>query len=249
MPGPARLVQQRRIGADHRTGHLRLPEIVDAVAKGLAVVGQDFPLRPGPGLGVQRLTRAGEDIKAGAVVLLDELLAHAHPHAHRGWRGEHVGDAVFLHQFPGDARIGIVGRALAHDLVTAGHERAVGDVGVTDDPADVRRGPPHRVAIDIEEGADDVVDADHVAAVDMNHALWGSGGAGGVEDEQGILGVHLLGCDGVGFVGDQLVEVDLAGIESGARAVVDHDMFHFGAFGDRGIDNRLQRDGLAAPGR
>lgn len=50
-----------------------------------------------------------------------------------------------------------------------------------------------------------------------------------------------------GLVGDQLVEVDLAGIESGARAVVDHDMFHFGAFGDRGIDNRLQRDGLAAP--
>ena len=55
-----------------------------------------------------------------------------------------------------------------------------------------------------------VVGADHVAAVDVDHALGPAGGAAGVEDVQRVLGVHHLGGAVDAAACHQAVEVGLA---------------------------------------
>ena len=88
---------------------------------------------------------------------------------------------------------GIVGNALEHDAGGAVAQRAVDDVAVAGDPADVGGAPVDVVLMIVEDHLVGHGGIEQVTAGGVHDALGLAGGAGGVEDEERIFGVHLLG--------------------------------------------------------
>ncbi len=88
---------------------------------------------------------------------------------------------------------GEAGGALVDDLGDAVGQRAVDDVGVAGDPADVGGAPVHvGLGFDVEHVVVGVGDLGQVAAGGVHDALGLAGGARGVEQEQRMLGVERL---------------------------------------------------------
>jgi hypothetical protein len=171
---------QRR---DQVAAGLGLPPGVDDRAALVA----DHAVIPLPGLGVDRLADGAEDAQALARGLLDRLLAGAHQRADGGRCGVEGGDIVLVDHLPEARHVRVVRDALEHQRDGAVGERAVDDVGVTGDPADVG-GAPVDLAVLVVEGV--LVrhgGEDQVAAGGVQHALRLAGGARGVEDEQRVL--------------------------------------------------------------
>ena len=94
---------------------------------------------------------------------------------------------------PEPAGIGVGGNAFEHDRGGTVQQGAIDDVGVARDPADVGSAPEyvaHMVVEDVLVGGGCV---DHVACGGVDDALGLARGSGGVEDEEGVLGIHLCG--------------------------------------------------------
>ena len=89
-------------------------------------------------------------------------------------------------------RVRVVRHALEHQRRRAVRERAVHDVGVAGDPADVGRAPVDLAVAIVEDLLVGQRRIDQVAAGGVQHALGLAGRAGGVEDEQRVLGAHRL---------------------------------------------------------
>ena len=144
--------------------------------------------------------------------------APLHVRADRGRRGVEDRHAVALDDLPPAVLVGEVGRALVHHRRGAVAERAVDDVAVAGDPADVGRAP---VDVGLGLQVEDVVvrrrDADEVAAGRVDDALRLRGRARRVEQVEQILGVHRLR-RARRVVGRRLVPPDVAAL--GHRHVV-----------------------------
>ena len=138
-----------------------------------------------------------------------QLLAVTHEHANGRRRGKHLGDAVSFHNFPSSFRLGPIDGSLAKDGGDAGAERAVDDVAMAVRPADVGSAPENISRFNVEERTEMVGGADHVSAVNVNHALGTSRGAAGVKNEERIFGVHLL-CRRLGGELEKIKIIDLA---------------------------------------
>ena len=179
-------------GADHDRAGLGLPPGVD---DGGAVATDDVAV-PDVGLGVDGLTDRAEDAQRGQVAGVGDLAALLHERADRGGRGVEERDAVLLDDVPPSATLGGVGGALVEHLRDAVGQRAVDDVGVAGDPADVGGAPVDVVVLEVEDRPVGVRGADEVAAGGVQDALGLAGGAGGVHDVERVLGVEGLG--GVG---------------------------------------------------
>jgi hypothetical protein len=81
---------------------------------------------------------------------VDELVALAHQRADRGGGGVELVDGMLFADLPEAARIGIGRHALEHQRRRAVRERAVDDVAVAGDPADIG-GAPEDVALVVVE--------------------------------------------------------------------------------------------------
>ena len=167
-------VHARQVG-QHRPAGLGLPVVVDdRHAERIA--------DPARGRLIERLAGQEQVAQRREVVLAQVLRVLLLQHAHRGRRAEHRRDLVVLDDLPPDAGIGPRRQPLVDDGRHAVDQRAVDDVAVADDPADVR-GREHRLA---GIGVVDVLhrrgERDAVAAGVALHALRRAGGAGGVED-------------------------------------------------------------------
>src|SRR5690606_1808737 len=88
--------------------------------------------------------------------------------------------------------------------------RAVEDVAVPGDPADVGRAPEHLAGPVVEHPLVGQRGEHQVAAAGVQHTLGLAGGAGSVEHEQRRLGGHLLGLAVVAGHLHQLVVPDVA---------------------------------------
>ena len=119
--------------------------------------------------------------------------------ADRGRRGVEHGHLVILDHFPEAARIRIGRYALEHDFGRADGQRTVADVGVPGDPAHVGRAPEDVARLVVERPLHREHGPQQVAAGGMLHALGLAGGAGGVEDEQRMLGVDPGRLAGIGL--------------------------------------------------
>ncbi len=176
---------QRR---DQVAAGLRLPPGVD---DGAALIA-DGPVVPLPCLGVDGLAHGAEDTQGLAGGPMDGLVAGPHQGADGGGRGIEDGDLVLVHDLPEAGDIRVIGDALEHEGDGPVGQGSIDDVGVAGDPTHVR-GAPIDLPLPIVEGV--LVGhggEDQVAARGMQHTLGLAGGTGGIEDEQGVLGVHCL---------------------------------------------------------
>ena len=128
-------------------------------------------------------------------------------------------------------------------------QRAVHNIAVTGDPADIGGTPVNVAIVIIEHVLMGHRRVDHVAAGRVQHALRGAGRAGCIENEQRIFGVHFLRRAfgrglGHGFVVPDIAPVDPADIVAGA--LHNDAFFDRRALGERFIDIGLERDRLAA---
>ena len=152
---------------------------------------------------VERLAGEKEQAQARQVVRAQVLRVLLLEHADRGRRGEHRGDAVLLDQLPPDPGVGPDRQAFVEDRRHAGDQRAVDDVAVADDPADVAG---REVGL-ARAAAEDVLHArrerDRVAAGVALHALRTAGRPARVERVARVVGVDP-------GAGNDVVEVPLA---------------------------------------
>src|SRR5690606_21720517 len=162
-----------------------------------APVADDFEV-PAPGFRIDRLADAAEQAQRLARGLAHPLVALAHQRADRGRRGVELGDLMAVHDLPEARTVGPGRHALEHQRSGAVGQRAVDDVAVPGDPADIGGAPPYVVLAQVEAQLVRVRAVHQVAAGGVQHALGLAGAAGGVEDEQRILRVHALGLAGVG---------------------------------------------------
>ena len=178
-----------------------LPPGVD---DGAAVAADDFAI-PHPGFGVDGLADGAEQAQAGQVVLFGPLVAPLDEGADGGGRGVEDGDFVAVDDVPEAVGLGKVGRAFVHQAGGAVLQRAVDDVAVAGDPADVGGAPVDVFFFEVEDPFGGEVGADGVAAGGVDDALGLSGGAGGVEDVERMLGVERFGGAIVGGFGHEIV--------------------------------------------
>ena len=107
--------------------------------------------------------------------------------------------------------VGIVGGALVHDAGRTVGKRAVHYIGVPGDPSDIRGAPVNvGLGMDVEDHSMCRRRPNQIATGRVEDAFRLPGRAGGVEDIERVLRVHLLGWTVRALGGDQLVEPDVA---------------------------------------
>ena len=182
---------QRR---DQNVSRLGLPPRVDD----RTALCADVLVVPHPRFGIDRLADRSEQAQAAQVALRRPVGAPLHERANRRRRRVEDRDAVALDQTPEAILLRPVGRAFVHQHRRAVRQRAVHDVAVAGDPADVGGAPVHVVVPQIEDPLRRRVRADEIAAGRVDDALRLAGRAGRVEDVEHVLGVHRLRRDSRG---------------------------------------------------
>ena len=175
--------RQRR---DQDAAGLGLPPGVDDRATSVA----HHVVVPLPDLRVDRFADRPENAQRTAVVRLDPLIAFARDRSQRRGRRVEEGHAEVVHHLPVAAGIGIRRHRLEHHARRPVGERAVDDVAVPGDPADVRGAEVDVVVVVVEDQPVRHRGVQQVAAGRVEQTLGPSRRAAGVEDEQGRLGVE-----------------------------------------------------------
>ena len=106
---------------------------------------------PHPCFGIDGLADGAEQAQRIELVFFDVLVAPLDEGADGGGRGVEDGDLVVVDDLPEAGEVGKVGRALVHQNGGAVLQRAVDDVGVAGDPADVGRAPVDVVVAQVED--------------------------------------------------------------------------------------------------
>ena len=120
-------------------------------------------------------------------MLVDVLVAPLHEGADGGGRGVEDGDFVVVDDLPEARKVGPVGRALVHQHGGAVLQRAIDDIRMASDPADVGCTPVDVVVAEVEDVFGGEVGADRIAARGVDESFGFAGGAGGVEDVERVF--------------------------------------------------------------
>ncbi len=179
-----------------------------------------------------------------------KIVARLDEGADRGRRGVENRDAVFLDHFPESPEVREIRSAFIHHLGHPVGERAIDDVGMPGDPADVGGAPVNIVVAHVEDVFAGRIGAGEVAARGVEDALGLPGRSRGVENEKRVLGIKGLGLVFRGSGGDLVVPPGIAlgiHVDRVAAAVEHDDALHLGVFHERLVDDRLERNDLAAP--
>src|SRR5574343_940612 len=214
-----------------------------------AATTDDFVV-PHPGFRVDRLAHGAQDAQAGQVELFWQVGTQLDQRADSGRGGVENRHLVLLDHAPEAAGIRVGRYAFEHHLGGAVGQRAVADVGVTGNPAYVGGAPVHVIRFVVEGPAEAVHRAQQVAGAAVLDAFRFAGGAGGVQDEQRVFGVHPFRFAVLGLAFDQFVPPHVAAfgpVGTTIGALVDDDRLDaFAAFhGQRFVHGGFQRYGLA----
>src|SRR6516164_9785506 len=181
----------------------------------------DLGVIPPPYLGLDRLAHCRHALEV-VVVLLRLFRRDLAQHPDR--RGRDVEDvhAEVFGDPPRPPAVGVVGHPLVDHRGGAQRQRAVDDVGVAGDPADVGQAPVHVVWVDVLVILGRAGDVGQVPAGAVLAALWAAGGAAGVHQEQWRLGRHRQRLDGPAPVlGENLIDEEVPAIaHRGRRGVL-----------------------------
>ena len=175
---------------------------------------------------------------------------HVRPNRRR--RGVEDRDAVALDDVPPAVLVGEVGRPLVEDGRGAVRQRAVDDVAVAGDPADVGRTPVDvLLGPQVEDQRVRRRDADEIAPRRVRDPFRLRRRAGRVHQEEQVLGVHRLRRAGGRVVGDvevvQPVVAPFLHRHVVAGAADDEALPDPGRVRHRRVRGLLQRDRAAAP--
>ena len=247
--GKRRRAGDQRRGArqrgDQDAARLRLPPGVDDRTLPVA----DHVVVPVPDLGVDRFADRTEDAKGAAVVGRDPLVAFARDRPQRGRGGVEEGHPQVVDDLPVAARVGVGRHRLEHDAGGAVRERAVDDVAVSRDPADVGGAEVDVVVVVIEDQPVGHRGVEQVAAGGVEHALRLARRAAGVEHEERRLGVEPRHRGGRPLLRRLLVQPQVASRRHrhlGIRAPRDQHVLDQVQSLDGPIAGRLERDRAAA---
>jgi len=144
---------------------------------------------PAPDFRLDGLADGGHVLEA-VVMFFGLLGARFAKHANGGGRGvedvhiEAFGDA------PGTPGIRELRDAFVNDAGGSKSERAIDDVGMAGDPADIGHAPVHVFGMNVLVILCGAGDVGEVTAGAVLAALGFAGGAAGVHEEERILGVH-----------------------------------------------------------
>ena len=237
-------------GSDHHAAGFRLPPGIDDRA---APIAHDIVV-PVPGFGIDRLAHGSEQFQAAAAGAGDVFVAFAHEGPQGGGGGIELRHFILVDDLPESRVIGPVRHALEHHGGRAVQQRTVNNIGMAGHPAHIGSAP-----VDFARAVVEYIFMRHagphgIAAGGVQHALGLSGGAGGIKNEERILGVHLLCRAGFRLLRAGGSPINVATrhhrhIRAGAR---EHDhRFHRPAlrlrFFQRGIHIGLERNDLPAP--
>ncbi len=195
MPGNGCVAEPGFVRVMPGSGVIRMCPV--SVCHHVSTIGQrspsDVEVVPHPRFRVDRLADRSQQPQRREVVLLGPLGAPAHERADRRRRRVEDRHAVALDDVPEAILVREVRRAFVHHHRRAVGERAVHDVAVARDPADVRRAPVDVVFLEIEHPLRRRIASGEIAAGRVHDALGFPRGAGRVEDVEHVLGIHRLG--------------------------------------------------------
>ena len=150
------------------------------------------------------------------VVLLRLLRTELAQHADGGGRGVEDVHPQPLGDPPGTTRIRVGGHALIHHAGGPQRQRAVHDVGVAGDPADVGETPVGVLGMDVLVVLGRPGDVGQVAAGAVLATLGPAGGTAGVHQKQGRFGRHGHRLDQLPAIVAQLVDEEVPAVVHGA---------------------------------
>ncbi len=232
-------------GSDHDGAGFGLPPGIDDGTTLLA----DHLVIPFPGRGIDGLADGAEKAQARHIVRIGPLIALADEGAYGGGGGIEDVDAVFFDEAPEAVGLGEIGRAFVHHSGGAGGERAVQNIAVSGDPADIGGAPVGVFLVQVEDPLHGHVGLQEISGGGVDDAFGLAGGAGGVEHVEGMLAVQLFG--GTDFT-DTLIEIVppvVAAFQHGngaAGAFVDDDVADGRAIDERFVHGVFEADFLAA---
>ena len=133
-------------------------------------MADDFAI-PHPRLGIDRLSHGTEQAQAVELVFLRPLVSPAQKCADRGRCG--VEDVYFMpiDDAPEAVRLGKIWCAFVHQAGRAIHQRAINDVAVSGNPANVGSAPISIFLVEIEHPLRRDVSADGISAAGVHYAL------------------------------------------------------------------------------
>ncbi len=131
---------------------------------------------------------------------------------------------MLVDHLPEARGIGIGGHALEHQAGRPVRQRAVDDIGVPGDPADIGGAPVHVRLLQVEDIFMGHRGPDEIAAGRVQHALGLSGRAGSIEDEERVFRCHRLGRAVSRDIRADLVQPEIAAILHGdiTAGALDH---------------------------
>mmetsp|Transcript_5326 Transcript_5326/g.11589 ORF Transcript_5326/g.11589 Transcript_5326/m.11589 type:complete len:302 (-) Transcript_5326:853-1758(-) len=177
----------RQIGHDVST-RLGLPV---GINNGTVLVADDFVVPP-PSLWIDGLPDRAQDPQTGQVVLFGNVVPK--PHQRTDGRGGGVEDGylVTLDHVPVPTIVGVHGRTLEHEGAQPVEEGSVHDVGMAGNPPGIGNAGVDVRLLQIERSGRGMHGIKAVTCRGMDESLRLAGTAGGVEDEQIVLGIHPL---------------------------------------------------------
>src|SRR5216683_41142 len=186
---------KRRLGAAKETAGFRLPPGVDddgfALANSLVIPLPDFRL--------DRFADGGHVLEF-VVVILRRVGASFAKHANGGGGSVENVDVEAFGDAPGAAGVGELRDAFVKHAGGGQRERAVDDVGMAGDPADVGHAPVDIFGMNVLVILGGAGDVSEIAAGAMLAAFGLAGGAAGVHEEERSFGVLRDGLDGLAAI-------------------------------------------------
>ena len=214
--------------SDHVATGFGLPE---GIHDGAAATANVLVV-PGPRRWVDGLTHRTQDAQGTEVVVLRVhglvRLRRFDERTNRRRRGIKNSHVVFFDHLPEAACIWVGWNTFKHNFGCPQGQRAIGDVGVAGDPADIGCAPEDIVGLQVEGPLGGQHGVQQVAAAGMLHAFGFACGARGVEQKQRMLSAHPLRLTGGGLGCDHLMQPQVAaGLKAhvASGAAVNDDVF------------------------
>src|SRR3569623_253278 len=216
---------------------------------GTALAAYDAVI-PDPGFRIDGFAHAAEQAQFRYIVLRGNVVAVFHQRADRGRRRVEDRHLMILAHLPEAPGVGHGGRTFIYDYGGAARERAVSDVTVAGDPADVGGAPEHVVLADIEHPLHGDDAAEQIAGTGMLDALGFTGGAGRIEQKQRMFAFDPHRFAVIGLVRDHVgppqVAARLHGHRMTGAVIHDHVFDGCAAVTQRFVRSLFQLNALAA---